>query len=261
MIDQSSLKHPADVSINRVRCLSQLLAAANDIRSLGLATRFLTEGAKLEEWIQRLGLSPADDGHFSPRRLIVEEWFESRRLAGVTLWQALQRWIQESNKIFTAYGAGFDESKYDEIIKQLALKGIRTVRLDFDNMEKLLETLKQITDDFEQYLLPVIGCPPAYNDLVSRPEDCEKTSNVPMMRFLYNTCVPALRSALPHIKDNAGTFETIVTRMQIWGMDLFTGILPLDELLNPGQRRSTLLRQNIIGIWSDIAASLGKREA
>ena len=83
----------------------------------------------------------------------------------------------------------------------------------------------------------------------------------PIIELLYSTCQKTLGLAIPHVQEGAEVFRSVAIQLKVWESNLFLGPITLDEMLNPRQRKPTLLREHIIGVLTDIGNILGNANA
>ena len=257
---------------DRFRILSQLLALSDDERALWLASQFIIEGASIQEWTVRSGLSSSQVDDYLQHRLVAATWIDGRETERKTLRQALKDWTDEIDQHLNAQGLSVHEESYDDIIQRITSQDAEPPSLDYEDMERWYLSLRAIMDTFDHINLPPTAHPPAYYERETNcPPDpvtqATRTNNAPTIRLLYEASIQSITSAASHMTQDVKRMKELATRMKIWGMDLFTGLLPLDELLNPNDEntlvsynklaKSGLLRYNLIGIWADVAATLG----
>lgn len=84
----------------------------------------------------------------------------------------------------------------------------------------------------------------------------EAVSFHPTIEMLFSTCQKSLHYIVS--QTHSASLRSIALRMKVLGLDYYGAAPTIDELLNPYVRPSKLLRKNIIGVLSDIGATLGK---
>ena len=261
---------------DRLRILSQFLVLSHDERALWLASQFTVEEGSIQEWTVRSGLSSAQIDDYLQHRLVAATWIDGLETERKTLQQALYEWTDELNQHLGAQGLNIREESCDDVIERITSKDAELPKVDYDDMERWYLNLRAIMDTFDHINLPPVLQPPAYYE---RENECPpdpsfqvsqatsrggRKQNAPTIRLLYEASLQAVSSAASHMTQDVKRMKELATRVKIWGMDLFTGLLPLDELLNPNRedgmktaKDSNLLRHNIVGIWADVAATLG----
>ena len=278
-MDQLS-PNPIAALRDRFRILSQLLALSGDERALWLASQFIIEGASVQEWTDRSGLSSPQTNDYLQHRLVAATWTDGRETERKTLWQALKDWTDELDQHFRIQDLNICEESYDDIIPKITSKGVELPNLEYDDMERWYLSIRAIMDTFDHINLPPMAQPPAYYERNAEypPDQSYPTrlttsrttiKKAPIIRLLYDANLDAISTAASYLTHDVKRTKELATRVKIWGMDLFTGLLPLDELLNPNLENVpfnqppkkgenfSLLRYNVVGVWADIAATLG----